>query len=344
MSNKRRNFLKLSILSSLFPSFTVNAMQTQNNPSLKSLNKKFSGNVIKDGVFQNLYGRSGMTNFIDLLKWKLGKNPKKSIKDAEDYKLKVYPNRTLLDKKEDYICWLGHASFLIQIDGKKIVTDPCLTSPPMIKRLTKLPFKIKDIKPDYLLISHGHYDHLDSDTIKQFSHAKALIPLQMSKLINDMNPTIETQEAGWYQAYDIDEDFQIIFLPSHHWHRRGLTDRDEVLWGSFLIKSKNKTIYFAGDTGYSAHFKDIQESVGRIDIALLPIGAYEPSWFMKSSHINPHEALQAYKELKAKELIPMHFGTFDLTNEPLSEPEQIIKKIAKEENLNILNIGKEYIF
>ena len=343
MAQKRRDFLKLSILAALFSSLSKSAIIRQNNPSLKSLKEGFTAPIMKEGMFQNLYGRSGMTTFVDLLKWKLAKNPKKAIKDAETYALEVHPNKALLQKKEDYICWLGHACFLIQINGKKIITDPCLTAPPMMKRLTTLPFKIEDIKPDYVLVSHGHYDHLDADTIKVFSQAKALIPLQMSGLIKEMNPSMQTQEAGWYQEYDIDEDFQIVFLPAHHWHRRGLTDRDEVLWGSFLIKSKNKTIYFAGDTGYSKHFEDIQKTMGEIDIVLLPIGAYDPNWFMKSSHINPHEALRAFKDLDAKELIPMHFGTFDLTDEPLGEPEEIIKKIAKEENLNILSIGNEYL-
>lgn len=113
---------------------------------------------------------------------------------------------------------------------------------------------------------------------------------------------------------------------------------DKVLWGSYLIKTKNKTIYFAGDTAYSSHFKDISELFD-IDIAILPIGAYEPRYFMKNNHMNPEEALQAFKDLKAKEFIPMHFGTFDLSDEPLGEPEAILREIGKDENIIFLNIG-----
>ncbi len=313
------------------------------NSQLHTIKEDFKGNAFIDDVFENLYGRSGMTTFVDLLKWKLGANPKAKIKEKETYNLEVVEDASVLDKKEDYICWLGHASFLIHIDGKKIVTDPCLTNPPFIKRLTKLPFKLESIKPDYLLISHGHYDHLDSDTLKYFNDAKALTPLSMTNLVKGMNSSIKIQEAGWYQSYELEEDFEIYFLPSHHWHRRSLTDRDEALWGSFLIKMKHKTIYFAGDSGYSKHFKDIYETFGEIDIAILPIGAYEPSWFMKSSHISPSEALQAYKDLHAKAFIPMNFGTFDLTNEPLGEPEQILRKIGKKENIHFLTIGREYL-
>lgn len=309
------------------------------NNNLKTIKEDFKGNAIISDTFSNLYGRSGMTSFFDLLKWKFGKKPQKDIKKNENYQLKVIENSAVLNKKKDYICWVGHASFLIQIDGKKILTDPCLTAPPMMKRLTKLPFDIKDINPDYLLISHGHYDHLDKNSIKHFNNCEALIPLKMENIIKSINPTIKTQEAGWYQKYEINEDFEIYFLPAHHWHRRSLSDRDKVLWGSFLIKTKNKTIYFAGDSGYSKHFKDIGDMFGQIDITILPIGAYSPRWFMKSSHINPQEALKAYKDLNAKEFIPMHFGTFDLTNEPMGEPEKVLRKIGKDENINFLSIG-----
>lgn len=163
----------------------------------------------------------------------------------------------------------------------------------------------------------------------------------MSKLIQKINPTIITQEAGWYQQYVIAEDFDIYLLPAHHWHKRGLADKDEVLWGSFLIKTKYKSIYFGGDSGYSKHFKDIYKTFGKIDIAILPIGTYAPRWFMRPSHMNPTEALKAYRDLHATTLIPMHFGTFDLSDEPLGEPEQILQKIGEKENIHFLTIGQK---
>lgn len=325
---KRRSFIKNLLLSSVTLSLPLKAKQQEY--------------FQKNGTFKNLYGKSGANSFCDMLKWRFSSNPNKKIKENENYHLKVIENENILNSKEDYICWCGHATFLIQIDGKKILTDPCLTSPPMFKRLTKLPFKIEDIKPDYLIVSHGHFDHLDSDTIKHFKNTTALIPLNMTQTIKDINPKIKTQEAQWFQKYKLEEDFEITFLPAHHWHRRTLSDRDEVLWGSFLVKSKNKSIYFAGDSGYSKHFEDIGKLFASIDIAILPIGAYSPKWFMQSSHINPQEALKAYKDLNAKEFIPMHFGTFDLTDEPLGEPEQILRKIGKKENIRFLDIGEEY--
>jgi L-ascorbate metabolism protein UlaG (beta-lactamase superfamily) len=343
MLRSRRSFIKAFLLMLASPILSLKAakMTYLKNHQLKTVKKNFTGNPYVDGTFQNLYGRSGVASLLDIIKWKLSKNPKKEIKESETYQLKVVKNSTLLEKKEDYICWLGHATFLIQIDGKKIITDPCLTAPPFIKRYTQLPIKIQKIKPDYLLISHGHYDHLDSDTIEQLDNTTALSPLNMTKLIKGMNSTITVQEAGWYQQYDISEKFEIFFLPAHHWHKRGIMDKDEILWGSFLIKTKNKTIYFAGDSGYSQHFKDIHEVFGEIDMAILPIGAYEPRWFMRTSHISPAEAITAHKDLHAKELIPMHFGTFDLSDEPLGEPEQLLREIGRKENIRFLTIGKE---
>jgi len=342
----KRVFIKtllLFIISIPFLSFKRNNKEYLKNKKLKTINNNFEGNIFQNGAFENLYGKSGNTTFLDLLKWKLTANPQKDIKEKEDYSLKVIKNKKALNTSDDFIYWLGHASFLIQLDGKRILTDPCLTAPPLIKRLTELPIKIEKLKPDYLLISHGHYDHLDLETIEKFDKCIALVPLKMGQMIKDKNKNITTQEAGWYQQYDIDEKFEITFLPAHHWHKRGIKDYNEILWGSFVVKTKNKTIYFAGDTGYSNHFKDIQQIFKKIDIAIMPIGAYSPRWFMKSSHMNPQEALKASKELKANRIIPMHFGTFDLSDEPLGEPEKIFREIGKNDNIHFLDIGEKLI-
>ena len=312
------------------------------NKKLKTIKNGFKGNKFQNGVFENPYGKSGNTAFFDLLKWKLSPNPQKDIKENEKYSLKVIKNKNALSTAEDFIYWLGHASFLIQLDGKKILTDPCLTAPPFIKRLTELPIEIEKIKPDYLLISHGHYDHLDLKTIEKFDKCIALVPLKMGQMIESKNEKISTQEAGWYQQYDINEKFEITFLPAHHWHKRGINDYNEMLWGSFVIQTKDKTIYFAGDTGYSNHFRDIQKIFKKVDIAIMPIGAYSPGWFMKSSHINPQETLQASRELHASKVIPMHFGTFDLSDEPLGEPERLLRGTEGNENVHFLAIGEKW--
>jgi len=343
INKKRRDFIIL-LLSEVFMFSTVakaeDIVYFRNN-DLTTVKNDFLGNEMLNGEFINL--KSEDKSIFEILKWKFSSNPKREKKTNENYRLKVIKNPEVLNSKDDYICWLGHASFLIQIDGKKLVTDPCLTSPPFVTRHTDLPFEIRDINPNYLLVSHGHYDHLDSDTVRHFNNSIALIPLKMSSIINSMNQTIKTQEAGWFQKYDIDEKFKIYFLPSYHWHKRNLIDANKVLWGSYIIETQNKTIYFAGDTGYNSHFKEIGELFD-IDIAILPIGAYAPRWFMKDSHMNPKDAIQAFSDLKAKELIPMHFGTFDISDEPMGEPEDMIREFGINKNLRLINIGEKILF
>lgn len=295
-------------------------------------------------VYKNLYPRSKPRALLSVLKHKLfTHNPYAKFKQNDDFRLDVVVGDKHLNSKKDYLCWLGHASFLLQIDGKRIITDPCLTAPPMMTRYTTLPLPIKNINPSYILVSHGHFDHLDSDTVKHFDYSKALIPLGMKKIITNINKTIYTQERDWFESYKLKEDFEIYFLPSHHWHRRTLCDTNHVLWGSYLIRTKNKNIYFAGDTAYSPHFKDIGKKFN-IDIAILPIGAYEPREVMKDMHMNPQEALQTFHDLGAKEFIPMHYGTFDLTWEPMGEPPKVLKSLQDNENIHFLTIGKPYMF
>ena len=323
--------------------FILKGTEYKSNKSLKTIKEGYKGNLYKDGVFQNLYESSGSKGLWDIIKWKFSENPQQEEKEQENYKLKIQKDETIFEENRDYIVWLGHASFLIQVDGKKILTDPCLTAPIFYDRLVELPFPIEKIEPDYLLVSHGHYDHLDRESIKHFDKVMALIPLNMSKTINDLNTKIEIQEAGWYQQYDINETFEIFFMPSRHWHRRGAFDTNKVLWGSYVIKSREKTIYFSGDTAYSKHFLDTAKLFPSIDIALLPIGAYSPRNIMKDNHMNPQEALQASKDLKAKQIIPMHFGTFDLSDEPLGEPERIFRKITQDENTLFLKVGEKLL-
>lgn len=322
--------------------------KTLNNPKLKTIKKGYDGNPMENHQFINPYtvnNPSADHGLSDILKWRLSDNPYKLEKEKEKSMpgLEVIHANKLPETEQDYILWLGHASFVIQINGKRLLTDPCLTAPPMFTRHTDLPVPIEQVRPDYLLISHGHYDHLDSDTLKHCNHAKAFIPLKMTEVIQEMNDTIECQEAGWYQQYSWSEGFEVIFLPANHWYRRTPFDKNEILWGSFLIKTPNKTLYFAGDTGYAEHFKEVNQLFEKIDIAFLPIGAYEPRWFMKSSHINPQEALQAYRELQADMLVPMHYGTFDLTDEPLSLPPKVLKEHTTTEKVRYMTIGETWL-
>ena len=332
------------MFATMFATLPLASAQAQmvRNEALKMLHPDFAGNRMVSGSFQNLFPASQPRKLIEVLRHKLTHtNPYEAQKREQTHTMPIVLHSKGIACQEDFICWLGHATFLIQIGGRCIVTDPCLSAPPLTKRHTPVPLPMQAIKPDYLLISHGHFDHLDAWTVKHFDDAHALVPLGMEGIIRGMNPTISVQEAGWFQRYEITEDFEVVFLPSHHWHRRSVCDTNRVLWGSFLIKTPHRTLYFAGDTAYSPHFKEIGRHFD-IDIAMLPIGAYEPRAIMKQMHMSPEDALRAYADLGAEVLIPMHYGTFDLTDEPMGLPPKELMRLRRNERVREVMIGEVY--
>ncbi|MBX7152399.1 MBL fold metallo-hydrolase [bacterium] len=307
------------------------------NEELPVIKTSYPGNILIDGRFVN-EDRSYVNNsFGKIFNWMISANPQKKEKEADTFKLKTIKLPPLNTIDRDCIIWLGHASFLIRIDGKWLLTDPCLTHPPTQERLAELPVPIEKIQPlDYLLLSHGHYDHLDRATIETLPArgVKALLPLKMAELIRSMNKFLDTQESGWYQQFNINESFKIYFLPAQHWYLRVPWDRNKILWGSFLIEKNGVKIYFAGDTAYAGHFNEIYKLFGTIDYCLMPVGAYKPPYIMKNNHTNPEEAVMGFNELHGKVFIPMHYGTFDLADEPLGEPVRWLQKLNEEKKIN----------
>jgi L-ascorbate metabolism protein UlaG (beta-lactamase superfamily) len=307
----------------------------EKNKNLPFIKDGFSGNIINDEVFIDPDHDMDLS-FGKILKWKLSSNPYAEEKRNDPFHLNVRKNPQIFSMKEDMIVWLGHASFFIRLDGKTFLIDPVLESISFNKRLSQCPIEISDVKGiDFLLVSHAHLDHLDSNSIKKASlnGTKALLPLRMGKKILNLNTDIEIEEAAWYQKFLTGDGPEVYFLPARHWSKRSLTDTNEILWGSYIIKGKNKTIYFAGDSAYGSHFADIARLFQKIDIALMPIGAYRPDYIMKSNHMSPEESAHASNDLKPKLFIPMHYGTFDLSDEPVGEPLRLIKKYAEEKML-----------
>lgn len=296
---------------------------------------KFGGNLDSS---QNI-------TLLHILRWKILENPKFSLfkKRKKILPLEVINNAQELHQKEDFICWLSHASFLIQLGGKRILIDPVFGHIPFYKREIKRPYSAEEIgKIDYLLISHTHYDHFDKASIRAVESfkPKAIIPLQMGKLLKKAAPSISSSELDWYQSYQ-DGNLSITLFPAKHWSRRSIFDKNSVLWGGYIISYQDQSIYFAGDTAFGSHFEEIGKRY-KIDLALLPIGAYKPEYIMKHNHLNPQEAFDAFEKLQAKRMIPMHYGTFDLTDEPLDEPLQWMQEIDKKHpnKISFLNVGK----
>jgi len=280
-----------------------------------------------------------------VLKWKLGgffKKKRSWVKD-DDFRLNVHTlNASDLQRDDDFIVWLGHATFYIQLDGVKILTDPVFGDIPLRSRLVEFPLDAMLLEPDVILISHGHYDHLDIKSLARLDiYAKGtqiIMPLNLSSYLQSGANVVE---LDWYESYE-DGGITVEAVPASHWHRRGIFDFNKALWCSFIIKSKNKTLFFAGDTAMDSHFAEIKQKCTPIDIALLPIGAYEPKEIMQDNHMNPQEALKAAQILDAKEMIPYHYATFKLTEEPIGEPHSWMKQLSLESkiDISILDIGE----
>ncbi len=321
------------------------------NENLQTIKPDWKGTPIdKNGRFIN-HEFPFKHDFIGLLKWQFGRNPQAAEKRNDTKRLEVLDPTTFLQSKNDGILWLGHASFFISLNGKHILLDPVFGSQKFLKRLVNVPSPIEKLPEiDYVLISHDHRDHADKSTIsqlsKQFPKAKFLAGLQMQDLIETWKtPLNEVQTAGWYQQFNLEnDDLKITFAPVRHWSRRSLFDVNKRLWGGFVIQTQTATIYFGGDTGYGGHFKELSEIFPQIDYFIVGIGAYSPRWFMKPVHNSPADAVQAFFDSNAKLLIPMHFGTFDLTNEPPNEPLRLLKAEAENcgisEKLRVLRINE----
>jgi L-ascorbate metabolism protein UlaG (beta-lactamase superfamily) len=289
----------------------------------------------------------------DIIKWQLSGNPQKEEKANDKERLAILDPTDFLNSDKDGILWLGHASFFIRLAGKSLLLDPVFGKPPFVKTFVDVPSPIDKIKRvDYVLISHDHRDHLDEESIKQiaqkFPEAKFFGGLKIDELLKDWIPN-EAQSAGWFQQFKMPDDaLKIYFLPVRHWCRRGLFDTNERLWGGYIIQTDKTTIYFSGDSGYGNHFKEVAELFPKIDYFLIGIGAFKPRWFMEPNHNSPEEALQAFTDASGKYLIPMHFGRFDLSDEPPSEPLRLLKEKASEMNVSNkikpLNINESLYF
>ena len=293
--------------------------------------------------FSNSDGMKNEKSLSEVLKWSWSREePKKEfIKTNENI------NLNSLKDREHYALWIGHSTFLINNGDLTILTDPIFSerASPLTfagpKRLIKPVIKIKDLpKVDVITISHNHYDHLDVNSLrkiqKKFPNVKILVPKGDLKLLKNYNLNNGFEFLWWEEI--IFDNTKFIFTPAQHWSARGLRDRNKSLWGSWFIKNEDKNIFHAGDTGYSEDFIEIRNRLGAVDFAMIPIGAYDPQWFMSYSHVNPEEALNIAKDLDAKKSIGMHWGTFILTDEPVLEPRERLNKITNQTNINFYTV------
>jgi len=234
---------------------------------------------------------------------------------------------------------VNHATALVQMDGLNILTDPVWSDRigPVSwagpKRHRPPGIRFEELPPiDYVIISHSHYDHLDMPTLRRIvsAHAPIIYAGLGNKALFDEEGIGDAREMDWWDEIKLGDDTTLAFVPSRHFSGRGLCDRNRTLWGGFVIKGPAGSVYFASDTGMGEHFKEIRERYGKPRLALLPIGAFLPYWFMLPVHLSPERAIEVHRLLGAGTSVPIHYGTFRLGDDGQFEPtERLAREIAR---------------
>jgi L-ascorbate metabolism protein UlaG (beta-lactamase superfamily) len=294
--------------------------------------------------YKNTNGVASDKSFGDMLQWI------RSDIEPEITKIELSSDWQKLNLSEDdnYAIWIGHSTFLIKKNGVTILTDPIFSkrASPFKnigpKRLIPPAIPLDAIPHiDIVTVSHNHYDHLDIHSLKKISkkHPEAifLVPAGDEKLLK-RKKIKNVYNFDWWESIE-HKGFVITFTPVQHWSKRSLFDRNKSLWGGWFFKHKDYSLYHAGDTGYSKDFIDTKIKLGSPKYAFIPIGAYDPEWFMAESHVNPEDAVQIMLDLEAEKAFGMHWATFVLTDEDTIEPKiRLEKEIMKYKDLDFISV------
>lgn len=296
--------------------------------------------------FVNSDGTIVSKPFSDLVRWyreRFGKSlpppPGEFIATYDDFPVRQFDARKDLPDGKRTATWLSHASVLIRSEGLTLLTDPHFSRRAFPvqwagpERKVDSPVSVEDLPPiDIVVISHNHYDHMDQDTLidlaKSQPKALFLVPLGVEKTFESWGIN-NVKALDWWDTYNTGRS-ELVFVPAYHWSARTLLDRNMTLWGGWVLKQDDFRFYFSGDTGYNqTDFKAIGQQYGPFDLSAIAVGAYEPRWFMKAQHINPDEAVKIHQDVGSKFSIGVHWGTFELTDEPLDQPIGDLAKAKK---------------
>jgi L-ascorbate metabolism protein UlaG (beta-lactamase superfamily) len=279
-------------------------------------------------------------NFLDVLGWKLFEKEHFS-EEEKNFLPKVIPGTAerLAATKGDFILWIGHNTFLIRINDTFFLTDPIFSNRALIPaRVTPPALTLKEfntiVKDVNIIISHNHYDHLDSDSIKGLPENSAVfVPKGLKNPVMDMNKKNVT-EMDWWEEIKLNDNAKLICLPAQHWSMRLGQGRNNSLWASYLLITPKATLYFGGDSGYFKGFREFGKKFPAIDYAFMATTAYHPRWFMHHQHMNIEEAVKGFNELGARFFIPTQWGTFHLGSEPAGFPGLDLLRHIKDNRLD----------
>jgi L-ascorbate metabolism protein UlaG (beta-lactamase superfamily) len=293
--------------------------------------------------YANLDGTTPDKGLLDLIKWRLERRRAKVPFEA--------PRRdndgSLVRSARASLTWIGHATYALRLGGKLIATDPIWSDRlHTIRRRSAPGVRLEDAGPiDVVTVSHSHYDHLDLPTLRRIGPTTLfVVPKDNADILVDAGLR-NVVELGWWETHRVG-DVAITLVPAQHWSMRAPWDKNRRLWGGFVIEAPEGTAYHAGDTAFSARvFEEIGRRFSKIDWAMLPIGAYDPPWFMQPQHMGPEEAGRAWQILDARQLLAMHWGTFELTDEPLGEPPERLRAWARSAGaggdvVRVLDVGE----
>lgn len=252
------------------------------------------------------------------------------------------PAALAANRSQPSLTWVGHATFLLQLGGRNVLTDPQFSdrASPVTwagpRRTTPPGLALDDLPAiDVVVLSHSHYDHLDAASLlrlvarQQASPPIFFVPLGVGAILRRLGLRVEVVELDlWQRAEHLGLDLQAV--PAQHFSARTPFDRNRTLWAGWVVEHAGARVYFAGDSGYSPDFREIRRRVGAMDLSMLPIGAYEPRWFMRPVHTNPEEAVRIHQELESRLSVAMHWGTFILTDEPMDEPPRRLAEAVRD--------------
>lgn len=280
--------------------------------------------------YRNAYGATWTQPLLPLLRWRIGRvfrrrRGSKALPPRREH------DPQALRSRGAHLTWIGHATFALRLGGRVVVTDPVWARRIYyLVRLQRPGVPIDALPPvDVVTVSHNHYDHLDVPTLVELGRRHDplfLVPRGNGRLLRRAGLE-RVREMTWWDSHQVG-GLRVALVPAQHWSARSPFDVNRALWGGFVFEGPEGVVYHSGDTAYEPRvFRDIRDRFARIDLALMPIGAYDPEWFLSSQHMGPEAAVRAADDVGAAGLVPMHYGTFPLTDEPVGEP---LERVAAE--------------